>query len=58
MAKKPKAAKTLSKTTLLSEIDEKLQALNLLRSALQADPSHPQESLENYKKQFYTMINK
>jgi hypothetical protein len=37
-------------------MDEKLQALNLLRSAMQADPSRKQEDLENYQRQFEELL--
>lgn len=47
----------ITKAVLLKEIDEKLQALNLLRSALQADQSCKQDDLENYRKQFYELVN-
>jgi hypothetical protein len=51
-------AERITKKKLLQEIDEKLQSLNLLKSALDADPARKQEELENYKKQFYLLINK
>ena len=51
-------AEKLSKKKLLLEMDEKLQSLNLLRSALEGDPARKQEELENYRKQFYALINK
>jgi len=51
-------AEKITKKGLLSEIDEKLQSLNLLKSALEKDQSRKQEDLDNYKKQFYLLINK
>jgi hypothetical protein len=48
----------LSKSKLIAEIDETLQALNLLRSALEGDPTRKQEDLENYRNQFYGLVNK
>jgi len=52
------AAKKITKAVLLKAIDEKLQALNLLRSALQGDPSRKQEDLDNYDKQFRKLFGK
>ena len=40
----------------MKQMDEKLQALNLLRSALQADPARKQEELLRYKKQFDAIV--
>jgi hypothetical protein len=51
-------AEKITKKKLLQEMDEKLQELNLLKSALEGDSSRKQEDLDNYKKQFYTLINK
>lgn len=51
-------AEKLTKKKLLHEMDEKLQELNLLRSALEADPARKQEELTYYKKRFYEAINK
>jgi hypothetical protein len=51
-------AEKLTKKKLLQEMDEKLQELNLLRSALEGDPARKQEELQYYKKQFYLAINK
>jgi hypothetical protein len=48
----------ITKKKLLEEMDEKLQELNLLKSALESDPARKQEELEYYKKQFYAAINK
>jgi hypothetical protein len=47
----------ITKAQLLREIDEKLQSVNLLRSALQADPSRKQEDLENYHQQYLELFN-
>jgi phage terminase large subunit len=51
-------AEKLTKKKLLQEMDEKLQELNLLKSALEGDPARKQEELQYYRKQFYSMINK
>lgn len=48
----------VTKKKLLEEIDEKLQQLNLLRSALAGDQSRKQDDLDNYQKHFYELINK
>ena len=58
MARKEKVPSKLSKKSLLNEMDIKLNDLNLLRSALAADPARKQEELESYKKKFYELINK
>jgi hypothetical protein len=49
----------MTKTTkkqLLDEIDEKVNALNLLRSALQVDPSRKPETLSDYAKRFDELL--
>ena len=51
-------AAKITKKKLMEELDEKLQQLNLLKSALTNDPSRKQEDLDNYKKHFYEIINK
>jgi hypothetical protein len=48
----------LTKKQLLQQMDEKLQALNLLYSALQNQSNPKQEDLENYQKQFNAQIGK
>jgi hypothetical protein len=50
-------AEKITKSKLLKEIDEKLQALNLLRSALHADQSRTQDNLEMYQQHFHELIN-
>jgi hypothetical protein len=45
-----KQSQKITKAQLLKEIDEKLSALNLLRSALAVDPDRTQGNFENYKK--------
>jgi hypothetical protein len=45
-----KPAEKISKAQLLKEIDEKLSALNLLRSALAVDPDRTQANFEKYRK--------
>jgi hypothetical protein len=52
-----RAKEKLTKAGLLKALDEKLQSANLLRSALQADPSRKQEDLENYHNQFIELFN-
>lgn len=47
-----KVASKLTKAQLLKEIDEKLNALNLLRSALAVDPDRTQANFESYRKRF------
>jgi hypothetical protein len=51
-------AEKLTKKRLLQEMDSTLQQLNLLRSALEADPARKQEELQYYKKQYYAIINR
>jgi hypothetical protein len=51
-------AAKITKKKLLEELDEKIQQLNLLKSALQSDPSRKQEDLDNYKKHFWELINR
>ena len=51
-------AEKITKKKLLDEIDVVLQQLNLLRSALEKDPARKQEELNDYRKQFYAVINK
>ena len=48
----------LTKSKLLEEMDDVLQRLNLLRSALEGDPARKQEEIQKYKKLFYEIINK
>jgi hypothetical protein len=48
----------LSKSKLLEEIDDVLQRLNLLRSALEGDPARKQDELQKYKKLFNEIVNK
>ncbi|HEY8937075.1 MAG TPA: hypothetical protein VIM65_17730 [Cyclobacteriaceae bacterium] len=51
-----KNPKSITKKQLLIEIDDKIQSLNLLKSALQGDPSRKQEDLENYRQRFYELF--
>ena len=51
MAKPP-----LTKKQLLDQIEEKVQALQLLQSVIQSDRSRNAETLENYKKQFGDLL--
>jgi hypothetical protein len=41
-----------SKKDLINKIDEKIQALNLLKSALQSDRSRKPEMIEEYYQKF------
>jgi hypothetical protein len=50
MAAKP------TKKDLVDQIDEKIQALNLLKSALQGDRSRKPEMLEEYKQKFEDLL--
>ena len=52
-----KKAKIITRKILLEEIEEKLQSLNLLKSALLGDPSRKQEDLEKYRDRFHDIIN-
>lgn len=54
----PDKKQKLTKANLLKEMDNKLQSLNLLRSALSADASRKQEDLENYQRQFRDLITR
>lgn len=40
----------------MNKIDEKIQALNLLKSALQSDRSRKPETLDEYKTKFYELL--
>jgi hypothetical protein len=46
----------LTKKQLLQDMDEKVIALNLLRSALQVDQSRKPETLEEYAKRFDDLL--
>lgn len=50
MAKKP------TKKDLVNKIDEKIQALNLLKSALKSDRSRKPEMLEEYDQKFQELL--
>jgi hypothetical protein len=45
-------AEKITKKKLLQEMDEKLQALNLLKGALEADPARKQSELEAIRNSF------
>lgn len=51
------AKKTLTKASLMKEIDLKLQELNLLKSVLQANAHPKKEELEDYQKRFKEIIS-
>jgi hypothetical protein len=58
VAAKPKAADgKITKAQLMRQIDEKLTDLNLIKSALQVDPSRTQETLLNYQTRFLEIIS-
>lgn len=50
------AATKLTRATLLSKIDDKLQRLNLLKAALQAESHVKQETLADYQKRFEALF--
>ena len=55
---KPKATDSkITKAQLMRQIDEKLADLNLLKSALQVDPSRTQETFINYQTRFQEIIS-
>ncbi|HEY5825524.1 MAG TPA: hypothetical protein VIT44_14210 [Cyclobacteriaceae bacterium] len=55
---KPKAIDSkITKAQLMKQIDEKLADLNLLKSALQVDPSRTQETFLNYQNRFQEIIS-
>jgi hypothetical protein len=58
MAKKIKEQSKVTKKSLLTEIDIKLNDINLLRSALSADPARKQEEIDSYRTKYYELINK
>ena len=47
----------LTKKDLINMIDEKIQALNLLKSALQGDRSRKPEMLQDYKDKFDDLMD-
>ncbi len=53
---KPK--KATDKKALLNEIEEKIQALNLLKSALQTDRSRKEETLIEYRKKYRELLDR
>lgn len=46
----------LTKAKLLTQLDEKIQNLNLLKAALQAESHLKQADLENYKKRYDEIV--
>lgn len=48
--------KKITKKQLLDDIDEKVTALNLLRSALQVDQSRKPETLNDYAKKYDELL--
>jgi len=48
----------LTKAKLLVQLDEKIQSLNLLKAALQAESHLKQADLANYKKRFDDIVTK
>jgi 2-keto-4-pentenoate hydratase len=49
-------AEKLTKKELLNLIDEKIQALNLLKSALQEDRSRKPDMIKDYTDKFYDIL--
>ena len=49
-------AENLTKKKLMNLIDEKIQALNLLKSALEGDRSRKSEMINHYKDKFYDIL--
>lgn len=54
--KEGKEEAKLTKAQLMRQIDEKLTGLNLIKSALQVDPSRTQETLINYQTRFQELM--
>jgi hypothetical protein len=50
-------ADKITKKKLMDEIEEKIQALNLLKSALQEDRSRKTETLKDYQDKFDDILN-
>lgn len=50
------AKKTLTKADLISEIELKIQELNLLQSALKSDRSRKPEAIVEYQKKYYALL--
>lgn len=50
-------AKQISKKELINKIDEKIQALNLLKSALQHDKSRKPESLKPFYDNYASILH-
>ena len=48
----------LTKAKLLAQLDEKIQSLNLLKAALQAESHLKQADLSGYKKRFDDILIK
>lgn len=48
----------LTKSGILAMVEEKLQELVLLKSALMADPARKQEDLQNYLDRYEHIIEK
>lgn len=50
-------AQKLTKKELIDKIEEKIQSLNLLKSALQGDRSRKPEMLQDYKDKFDDLMD-
>lgn len=48
----------ITKAKLLTQIDETLQSLNLIKSALQAEAHPKQADLAEYKKRYEALLKK
>jgi len=51
------AGTKLTKAKLISQLDDKIQTLNLLKAALQAESHLKQADLEGYKKRFDEIVS-
>jgi hypothetical protein len=50
-------ARKTPKKDLLDRIDEKIQALNLIKSALQSDRSRKTEKLDEFEQKFHDLLH-
>lgn len=51
-----KNKKPVTRKDLLNEMEEKIQALNLLKSTLQRDRSRKEDTLEEYWKKYIELL--
>jgi hypothetical protein len=52
------AKKVLTKAELMKDIQNKIQELNLLASALKTDRSRKPETVEEYQKKYFELLAK